>query len=185
MSFTLKCGILLIVILNLARADDDKYEMFVDKLELIKGKEILAATEIKVEKTGPTNFVFRGEVEHFKEFNDDWTLALKVFKANTADEGFKPLINYPTKGTKGVCTVLKNEYKKLFYDSIKDCSTAPHFDTCPLKEAKYTFNDCSFDAGVFKKFLNKGYYLIQVHLSHLEEADLVQYDLYAHVETDK
>ncbi|XP_055902829.1 uncharacterized protein LOC129939003 [Eupeodes corollae] len=186
MLLVVKACVLSIILLNFAYADDDiKYEMFFDKLDLAKGKDILAASELKIEKTGKTNFIFSGIVEHFKEFNDDWTIALKISKSDTADGEYRSLIDYPITGKKGVCAALKNEYKKYFYDSIKDCSTAPHFDLCPLKEAKYSFDKCSFDASVFEKYLSKGYYIFKVFISHLEESDLVEYDLFAHLEDVK
>lgn len=84
---------------------------------------------------------------------------------------------------KGVCEVMQNQYKKYFYDTLKEHCNAPDPDKCPVTKEKYEVKDYPLDSSKFQKYLKPGFYHIVTTLYHNEE-DVLEYRVEAHTEEE-
>lgn len=87
------------------------------------------------------------------------------------------IINLPKMG---VCEMMGDLYKSLFYDTIKDYSNAPDPNVCPVPKGNYLIKDYPYDLVLLSNFMSPGFYRLESQLSYNNET-VAEYVLRAHV----
>lgn len=83
----------------------------------------------------------------------------------------------------GACNVMANQYKKYFYDTLKNYANAPDPDTCPVTKDIYVIKDYPLDSSKFQKYLRPGFYKTIATLFHKDE-EVLQYIVEGHTEEE-
>ena len=103
-----------------------------------------------------------------------------VLHADEKDGEYKKVVGI---ANQGVCQIMANQYKKYFYDTLKNHANAPDPDKCPVTKETYEVHDYPLDSSKFQKFLRPGFYKIVGSLKHKEE-EVLQYTVEAHTEEE-
>ncbi|XP_075146287.1 chemosensory protein A 87a [Haematobia irritans] len=165
-----------------AQEEKKDLKIVLDKLEKINDAEHILKTDLKFEKDEADNEVkISGTVEQMLDLGDEHKITINISHCNTEDGEFKTIVSTPAKG---VCEVMQNQYKKYFYDTLKDyCSNAPDPEKCPVTKDKYEVTKYPLDSSKFKKYLRPGYYHVVTTLFH-DDKEVLQYRVEAHTEEE-
>lgn len=102
---------------------------------------------------------------------------MELYRSETEDGNFERQLKLPEVG---MCHFMKKFYKKHFYESVKDYSNMPHYDTCPVMPKDYWIKDCPFDMDKFKNMMKEGYMYMSIYAV---QGDVVKWflKLYGHI----
>lgn len=78
---------------------------------------------------------------------------------------------------------MANQYKKYFYETLKNHANAPEPDKCPVTQETYVVKDYPLDSTKFEKYLRPGFYRIVTSLMHADE-EVLQYTVEGHTENE-
>lgn len=66
----------------------------------------------------------------------------------------------------GMCTYWRTIYKQYFYESLKDTSNLPHYDTCPLPAFKFWVRNYIFNGADYQSMMGPGLWKLAFFLFH-------------------
>ncbi|KAI8124575.1 hypothetical protein FF38_10539 [Lucilia cuprina] len=175
-------GFLFFTIVSNTTADKEKkkLKLVLDKLDKVKDAEHILKTDITFDKVGDDEVKINGQVEQSIDLDDEYKINMDVFHCSEKDGEFKKVIGV---ANVGVCQVMANQYKKYFYDTLKNHANAPDPDKCPVTQEIYVVKDYPLDSSKFQKFLKPGFYKTVVSLIHQEE-EVLQYTFEGHTEEE-
>lgn len=105
---------------------------------------------------------------------------MEIFHSNEKDGEYKKVIGV---ANLGVCSVMADQYKKYFYETLKNHANAPDPDVCPVTQETYIIKDYPLDYSKFQKYLRPGFYKFISALIHKEE-EVLQYTVESHTEEE-
>ncbi|XP_062540106.1 uncharacterized protein LOC134208021 [Armigeres subalbatus] len=155
---------ILAVLIGLAWAEEEeKMDVHFEGMDIIDGSENYFHYNYSLDKKSETAFSVSGFISQLVQLDNGYGLRMKLSRANL--DAPEPAQYEEMLGVeKPVCEYMTSIYKMYFYDSLKDISNFPHYDTCPLEPADYWFKEYTFDAAEYQAFMKDGQYKMEMYL---------------------
>ncbi|KAM7361379.1 uncharacterized protein ACRADG_011570 [Cochliomyia hominivorax] len=176
-------GYLLFTVVSFAAGDEEKkkFKLVLDKLDKVNDAEHILKTDITFDKVDENEVKINGQIEQCVDLDDEYKINMDVLHASEKDGEYKKVLAFTNLG---VCNVMANQYKKYFYESLKNYANAPDPDKCPVTKETYIVKDYPLDSSKFHKYLRPGLYKFIGTLMH-EEAEILQYIVEGHTEEEE
>ncbi|XP_039970540.1 uncharacterized protein LOC120782368 [Bactrocera tryoni] len=159
--------------------EDPNYKFVFDQIIPVKEDEEVAKIKLEVIRS-EDGVKFSGVAEQLVDLDNEWTLNILLKIAEDANGEYNWLMPVPALS---VCDFMKFYYRLYIYELLAKYANAPSPFDCPVVKNTYILNEYPLVSKNFKKFLQPGYYQLEVSLHH-ENDEKIKYIVEGHVEEE-
>lgn len=157
---------LVMIMVHSEDSDAPKYEMEIQKVELLNKSEYITVDKLRVKRYNKTVYAVNGGLSFNIDFGDGWEVEMKCWRSKLGNNQWE--LTSLKAPRQSICDFVQSIYKEKVQTEFHDSSDLPVFKdgdpTCPFPKGNYTLTNYMADIRNFPNSMQDGIYRIEVFM---------------------